>query len=226
MKKISVLIPKIVLLAFTTICISACIKNDNFIKGDAKIRIFNNVINDTSQNFYFNNEKLQNALSYSTNSGYLVVIGEQPYVIEAKNNITSVVNSTTNYTFPIGKNYSIYYTRDDSTTKPKMVIYEDTVRKNLKEARIMFINVGYTLNSGILLRNEKTAYKFTLTKGQKTEYISITNPTDSGKFVCNLVDSALVVDTIAANNFVKGNVYTIIFDGTKSGKLRYRVVTN
>ncbi len=230
MKVNSFLIPKLVLLAFTTICISACIKNDNFIRGDAKVRIFNNVINDTSRNFFFNNVLLQTALTYNTNSAYLVVEGDKNYTIEAKNNITSAASGSLvlRDSFRLGKNYSIYYTKDDSlpSTVPKMLMFEDEVKQNINEARVMFINLGYTLGSNVHFRSEDRKVDLTLKKGDKTEYISFPNVNSNARLYFNLVDSTTVIDTISYTNFVKGRVYTILFDGTRAGKVKYRVVTN
>lgn len=230
MKKKSFLIPKLFLLALATICLSACIKNDNFIRGDAKVRIFNNVINDTSRNFFFNNVLLQTALTYNTNSAYLVVEGDKNYTIEARNNITSAASGSLvlQDSFKLGKNYSIYYTRKDTlpATVPNMVMFEDDVRQNVNEARVMFINLGYTLGSNVHFRSEDRKLDQTLKKGDKTDYISFTKVDSTARLYFNLVDSATVIDTISYTNFVRGRVYTILFDGTRRGKVKYRVVTN
>lgn len=234
MKNPTFLFPKIFLLFFIALVISSCIKNDGSIIGDAKVRIFNNVISDTSKNFYFNGFLYnsianQTALATSTNSSYLVVVADKEYTIDARNSLTGVSNSSVKGTFGLGRNYSIYYSKADTlpTTKPTMVIYEDTVRQNLNVAQILFINMGSTLKSKVQITDRTKSFTEILGYGEKSGYRKIIEVGRSKtSLVLNLVDSTGVEDTISYTNFAKGKVYTVIIEGAKSGKLKERLVAN
>lgn len=232
--KNKLLFPKIFLLLTLAVLISSCIKNDNLIEGDAKVRIFNNIISDTTRNFYFNgaafnSQSGQTALATGTNSSYFVVEADKEYEIDSRNSITSVSNSTIKQAFGLGRNYSVFYTKSDSlpATKAKLIVYEDTVRQNLNFAQIIFINMGYTLGSKVVIKDRAESFKEILGYGEKSGYRQIT---DIGKsktsIVLNLVDSAGVQDSISYTNFVKGKVYTVIIEGAKNGKLKERLVPN
>ncbi|TCD11102.1 hypothetical protein EZ449_06305 [Pedobacter frigidisoli] len=234
MKNPTFLFPKIFLLFFIALVISSCIKNDGSIIGDAKVRVFNTVISDTTRNFYFNNALFNSvsavsALATSTNSSYFVVEAEKEYTIDSRNTITGVSNSSSKETFALGKNYSIYYTKSDSlpTTKPKMFIYQDTVRQNLNVAQVMFINYGYTLGSKVMITDRTKSFTETLGYGEKSGYRQIIEVGRSKtSLVLNLIDSTGVEDTISYTNFAKGKVYTVIIEGAKNGKLKERLVPN
>ncbi|RZL64298.1 MAG: hypothetical protein EOO93_07230, partial [Pedobacter sp.] len=218
MKKRNFLIsPKLIILMFAVICLSACIKNDNSIVGDSKVRIFNTIISDTSRNFYFNQALFNSvsgisALASSTNSSYFVVEAEKEYVIDARNSITGATTNSVKQTFALGKNYSIYYTVKNSltTTKPEMIIYQDEVRQNNNFAQIMFINLGHTLGSKVSIKDKSGSIVETIGYGEKTTYKQISDVGMSKtSIILNLVDSAGVQDSISYTNFVKGKVYTV-----------------
>ncbi len=219
---------------FAVICLSACIKNDNSIVGDSKVRIFNTIISDTSRNFYFNQALFNSvsgisALASSTNSSYFVVEAEKEYVIDARNSITGATTNSVKQTFALGKNYSIYYTVKNSltTTKPEMIIYQDEVRQNNNFAQIMFINLGHTLGSKVSIKDKSGSIVETIGYGEKTTYKQISDVGMSKtSIILNLVDSAGVQDSISYTNFVKGKVYTVIIEGARNGKLKERLVPN
>lgn len=224
---------KFFLLISFVLSLGACIKNDNFIKGDAKVRIFNSVVSDTTRNFYFN-QALYNsqpsiaALASATNTSYFVVEGEKEYLIDSRNSITGVTNGSITQTFDLGKNYSIYYTKEDNqaTTKPKMLILQDLVRQDTSKAQVMFINMGYTLASEVIIKSRDNSYTTSLGYGKKSEYVPISILKPSSTLLFNLKDSVGVVDSISYSNFNKGRVYTIILEGTAGGKLKERLVPN
>lgn len=234
MNKRNFLIPKLSFILLAVVLFSACIKNDNFIKGDAKVRIFNTIISDTSRNFYFNQALFNSvsgvsALATSTNSSYFVVEAEKEYEIDSRNSVTGASNSSIKETFALGKNYSIFYTKSDSlaATKPRMIVYQDTLKQDNETARIMFLNLGYTLGSKVNIVDKGGNVYGRLGYGEKTDYKEIK---DIGKsktsIVLNLVDSAGVQDSISFNNFSKGKVYMVIIEGAKNGKLKERLVPN
>lgn len=225
---------KLIILIFTVVLFSACIKNDNSIVGDAKVRIFNTVISDTSQNFYFNQALFNSvtgvsALATSTNTSYFVVEGDKEYLIDSRNSVTGVTNSSVKQSFALGKNYSIYYTIKNTlpTTKPEMIIYQDTVRQNNNVAQIMFINLGHTLGSKVDIKDKSGKIVESIGYGEKTTYKQISDVGKSNtSILLNLVDSAGVQDSISYTNFAKGKVYTVIIEGAKNGKLKERLVAN
>lgn len=234
MKKRNFLNPTLPFILFAIVLFSSCIKNDNFIVGDSKVRIFNTIISDTSTNFYFN-EALFNsvsgvtALATSTNSSYFVVEADKEYKIDSRNSVTGTSNSEIKEMFALGKNYSIYYTKTDSLpgTKPKLIIFQDEVRQNDKMAQIIFINYGYTLRSKVIITDRKKTFTETIGYGEKTGYRQILD-VDSSKstIFLNLVDSTGVRDSISFRNLAKGKVYTVIIEGAKNGKMKQRLVPN
>lgn len=233
MKERNFLNPTLPFILFAIVLFSSCIKNDNFIVGDSKVRIFNTIVSDTSQNFFFNKALFNSvsgisALASSTNSAYFVIEADKEYEIDARNSITGVSNSSIKNVFSLGKNYSIYYTQTNnlSTTKPKMIIYEDLVRQDTSKAQIMLINLGHTLKSKVNIASKDSLYSTSLGYGEKTDYISIKTLKPASTLFFNLVDSTGVRDSISYTNFIKGKVYTIIIEGAKNGKLKERLVPN
>jgi len=224
---------KILFSLFAVFLVSACIKNDNFIIGDAKVRIFNTIVSDTTRNFFFNNALFNSqsgvsALATATNSSYFVVQADKEYLIDSRNSITGTTSVSAKSTFALGKNYSIYYTKknDLPATKPEFLIFPDLVRQDTTKAQVMFINLGYTLGSKVMIKNKDNTYATTLAYGEKSDYVSISNLKPVSTLFFNLADSTGVVDSINYTNFIKGKVYTIILEGAKNGKLKQRLVAN
>lgn len=213
---------------------SACFKSRDITTGDAKIRIFNNVISNSPVNFFFDNILYngatgQNALAFNTSSSYFVVDGGRNYLISARNSLTRSLIDSIRSTFQVGRNYSIYLTQRDTldSTGRKMVIFEDTVRQNLNFAQVIFINYGSTLKSPVMITDRAGSFKKEIAYGQKTEYVPISNlMNNQSTLILNLKDSLGVQDTISYTNFSLGRVYTVIINGNKTGKLIERLVPN
>ena len=229
------LFSKIFLLFFVILLASSCIKNDGSLSGDAKVRIFNTVISDTTKNFYFNNRLFNDltsvsALATATNSSYFVVDADKEYTIDARNSITARSSDTSIVAkFGLGLNYSIYYTKVNATsgTKAKMVVYQDTVRPNATMAKVMFINMGYTLGSAVQITNRAKTFTDALAYGKKSKYYEFTSiKNNQATMLFNLADSTGVVDSLSFSGLALGKVYTVILEGAANGKLKERLVSN
>ncbi len=215
---------------FTAVClITACVKNDNLIKGDTKVRFFNNV-DQLSQDFYLNGIRrtTTTGISYGNSTDYLVYEGDKEYNILAKNTGTTKIGDSIKYTFGIGKNYSVFYAKT-SEIDSLLTIYEDNLTPDPANARLFFINLGYTLDSKVNIRNRTSSFTASLANGENSGYI-VLKPDSNAKIFLNLVNSTSVIDTIPATNFYKGKTYTIIIDGVNKGvnkgKLRERLIVN
>jgi hypothetical protein len=240
--KNTLLFSRIFFLIVCAFSISSCIKNNNFIKGDAKIRYFQSAITDTTQNFYLKGIQSGASITYGSNSNYIVVAGDSTYTITSRNINTGIDTARATHKFEIGANYSIYYTRATATSPPVLKVYQDDVKQNLNVAKLTFLNLGYTLGSDVIVKDEATTPafpQFTMKYGDivsktvnvnKTTKISftLTNPI-STQPVLNTLDS---LTTTATNTnpakslaITKGLVYTVLLDGTKKGELQMRLVS-
>lgn len=217
----------------------SCIKNDNFIKGDAKVRYFQSAVTDTTQNFYLKGIQSGASTVYGSNTNYIVVAGDSTYTITSRNINTGLDVATASHKFDIGANYSVYYTRTTATSPPVLNVYQDDVKQNLNVAKLTFLNLGYTLGSDVIIKDAATipAFSpFTMKYGDnvsktvnvnKATQISftLTNPI-STQPVLNTLDS-LATSTATAKSLAitKGLVYTVVLDGSKKGELQMRLVS-
>lgn len=218
---------KILLFPLVAFSITSCVKSDN-LDFDTKVR-FINAIDQKPQDFYLNNVKSATSISYSANSDYIVAAGDKDYTVSSKTTGTQLVSGTSKYLFSVGKNYSVYYHKK-SETDSILHILEDNLTPDTANARLFFINLGYTLNSRVSIRNENSIpLNVTLGNGESSGYITMPVGKNS-KLYFNLIGSAQVIDTISYTNFFKGKTYTIILDGvnkgTDKGKLRERLIVN
>ncbi|RDC55504.1 DUF4397 domain-containing protein [Pedobacter chinensis] len=232
MKKRNFLTSKLFFLLFAiTLLVSSCIKNNNFIKGDAKIRVFHVASTDTTQNFFLNGRQLGSAATYGTNSSYIVVAGDSTYKITSRN-INSANDLTTLAAVhpSIGKNYSVYYTRKSTTAAPELIYDEDDVRPNPDSAKVVFWNLGYTLGSPVIVTDSGNAFskltmvygnkltrKIKVNKSTKISFVLTTPTTTNPQPVVTLLDSTTISN---------GRVYTVIIDGSRTGELQKRLVSS
>lgn len=229
--KNTVLFSKIFFLFACAILISSCIKNNNFIKGDAKIRFFQVASTDTAQNFYLNGRQIGASVAYNTNTNYVVIPGDSITNITSKNIGTGVdVASLTDQQFKIGHNYSIFYLKESIDKPAKLKVYEDDVKPDLDSAKLTFLNLGYTLGSKVVITDSTNTAKLTeslLGYGENktfkvkvnklTRYaFKLSNPTAT-----NPPPTVTRLDTVTINN---GRVYLILFDGDKKGELKNRII--
>lgn len=219
--------------------VSSCIKNDNFIKGDAKIRYFQIAVTDTTQNFYLKGIQSGASTIYGSNSNYIVVAGDSTYKITSRNiNTTADVASTDNK-FDIGANYSIFYTRKTPTTPPVLTVYKDDVKQNLDSVKLTFLNLGYTLlTNNVIVKDDGGAFpQFTMKYGDRSSYtIKVTKNTKisfalqtpvATQPLLNTLDSLATSTTTSKSLAItKGLVYTVLLDGTKLGELQMRLISS
>jgi len=231
MKNKLFLIPKLLFLTLGTICISACIKNDNFIKGDAKIRIFQTSALDTTQNFFLSGRQLGSATTYGTNSSYIVIAGDSSYKVSSRN-ITSSddLTSLDNQRFGIGKNYSVFFTRKTITSPPNLIMYEDDVKIDTATAKVVFLNLGYTLQSPVIVTDTGASFnKFSMSYGDRVEKKIKVSRLTKISFVLTTpttTNPQPVVTVLDSTTIIKGRVYTVLIDGSKTGDLQKRLVTS
>jgi hypothetical protein len=215
----------------------SCIKNDNFIKGDAKIRYFQTAVTDTTQNFYLKGIQSGASTTYGSNSNYIVVAGDSTYTITSRNINTGTDVASTSQKFDIGLNYSIYYTRKTTTDPPVLTVYRDDVKQDLTVAKLTFLNLGYTLTSDVIIKDDGGAFpQFTMKYGDRISHSVIVTKGTKISFALqtpistqpplNTLDSlATSTTTQKSLAITKGLVYTVLIDGSKKGELQMRLVS-
>ncbi|WP_406825900.1 DUF4397 domain-containing protein [Pedobacter sp. KACC 23697] len=229
--KNTVLFSKIFFLFACAILISSCIKNNNFIKGDAKIRFFQAASTDTTQNFYLNGRQIGASVAYNTNTSYVVIPGDSVVNITSKNIGTGVdVASLTDQKFKIGLNYSVFYLKEAIDKPAKLKVYQDDVKPDLDSAKLTFLNLGYTLGSKVVITDstntakpaesllgygETKTFKVKVNKVMKYAF-KLSSPTAT-----NPPPVVTRLDSLTINN---GRVYLILFDGDKKGELKNRII--
>ena len=220
------------LLLVPVLMIFSCIKNDNFIKGDAKVRFFQAASTDTTQVFYLNGVQMGTPVLYNTNTSYVVVQGDASFKISTRNlNTTTDASTLADQTFKIGENYSVFYYKEKTTDPPKLKVYTDDVRPDLDSAKLTFLNLGYTLNSAVVITDstntakpvetsigygETKTFKVKVNKIMKFAF-KLSTPTAT-----NPPPAVTSLDSTKINN---GRVYMILFDGDKKGELKNRIIS-
>jgi len=231
--KNTVLFSKIFLLFACAFLISSCIKNNNFIKGDAKIRFFQAASTDTTQNFYLNGIQIGTSVAYNTNTSYVVIPGDSVFNITSKNIGTGVdAASLANQKFKIGQNYSVFYYKEKTGDPAKLKVYTDDVKPDLDSAKLTFMNLGYTLGSKVVITDstntakpiesllgygEIKTFKVKVNKIMKYAF-KLSSPTAT-----NPPPVVTRLDSLTINN---GRVYLILFDGDKKGELKNRIISS
>ncbi|MCX2575497.1 DUF4397 domain-containing protein [Pedobacter sandarakinus] len=231
MKNITLPISKLIAVAFLIMCLSACIKNDNFIEGDTKIRVFHTSALDTTQNFFLNGKSFGSAAAYGTSSAYIVVPGRTSYQVSSRNITESVdLTSLPADSFNIGKNYSIFFTREGVNAKPRLLRFEDDVLINRDSVKLTFFNLGYTLKSTVVVVDSANSFpKFTIGYGQRiNKKIKVS---DSTRISFTLTTPTTtnpqpVVPILTSNTIQNGRVLMVLIDGSKTGELQQRVVSS
>ena len=231
--KNTVLFSKIFLLFACAFLVSSCIKNDNFIKGDAKIRFFQAASTDTTQNFYLNGIQIGTSVAYNTNTSYVVIPGDSVFNITSKNIGTGVdVTSLANQQFKIGQNYSVFYLKEAIDKQAKLKVYQDDVKPDLDSAKLTFLNLGYTLGSKVVITDSTNTAKpieSLLGYGEtKTFKVKVNNLMKyafklSSPTATNPPPVVTRLDSVTINN---GRVYLILFDGDKKGELKNRIISS
>jgi len=231
MKNTSFLWPKIFLL-LPVLMIFSCIKNDNFIKGDAKVRFFQAASTDTTQVFYLNGVQMGTPVLYNTNTSYVVVQGDASFKISTRNlNTTTDASTLADQTFKIGENYSVFYYKEKATEPAQLKVYTDDVRPDLDSAKLTFLNLGYTLNSSVVITDSTNTAKpvETLVAYGETKTFKV-KVNKIMKFAFKLstptaTNPPPVVTSLDSTKINNGRVYMILFDGDKKGELKNRIIS-
>ena len=224
---------KIFIIFACAFLISYCIKNYNFIKGDAKIRFFQAASTDTTQNFYLNGIQIGTSVAYNTNTSYVVIPGDSVFNIASKNIGTGVdATSLANQQFKIGQNYSVFYYKEKTGGPAKLKVYTDDVKPDLDSAKLTFLNLGYTLGSKVVITDSTNTanpiessidygeiknFKVKVNKSMKYAF-KLSSPTAT-----NPPPVVTRLDSVTINN---GRVYLILFDGDKKGELKNRIISS
>ena len=214
------------MLAVFAMFISSCIKNNDFIKGDAKVKFYNTVQGGVSQDFYLGPDRYGSAVSYGNNTPYVIVPGDSAikYKVIAKNTAspTAGPNASLDYSFNIGKNYSVFYTKSPANDS-LLYIKQDDVAQDTGKVKIFIINLGYTLKSKIQIRDSLNyIVPSSLSFKENSGYLKL-NPKGLRIYI-KLADSTRE-DSVVGKNLTKGKVYTVLIDGSKIGKLQTRLIT-
>ncbi|TDG36840.1 DUF4397 domain-containing protein [Pedobacter changchengzhani] len=161
---------------------------------------------------------------YGANTQYLIAPGNQTFKVFVKDVNANDPHTTGDLSVEIGKNYSVFYTKTNVNDSSLFVIKEDLTIDTAK-TKLLFVNLGYTLKSRVVVRDSLKTFTKTLGYGEKSDYLFL-NFAVKNKLYLNLVDSVGVVDSISASNFSKGKIFTILIDGTNIGKLKERLISN
>jgi hypothetical protein len=238
MKNTRFIFPKILFLFLPVLMIFSCIKNDNFIKGDAKIRYFQTAVTDTTQNFFLRGIQSGASTTYGSNSNYVVVAGDSSYTITSRNINTGVDVASIAQKFVIGANYSIFYTHTTTATPAVLKVYQDDVKQDLNVVTLNFLNLGYTLGSDIIVKDdnngftqfvakygEKITHKVTLSKATHISF-ALQTPIATQPLVKTLDSTTTTATADKALVISKGLVYYVLLDGSKKGELQMRLVSS
>jgi hypothetical protein len=238
MKNNSFIFPKILFLFLPVLMIFSCIKNDNFIKGDAKIRYFQSAVTDTTQNFFLNGIQSGASTTYGSNSNYVVVAGDSTYKITSRNINTGVDVANVTQKFDIGANYSIFYTHTTATSPAVLKVYPDDVKQDLNVVTLNFLNLGYTLGSDVIIKDdggaftefvakygEKSTHKVTLSKATHISF-ALQTPIATQPLVLTLDSLPPTTSPAKSVAISKGLVYYVLLDGSKKGELQMRLVSS
>lgn len=229
MKANSFIIPRLFLLMMGMFLITSCIKNENDVAGDTKIRFYNFVLSDTSQDFYIDSLRLATSIAYGSSSSYLLVPikdatkGRNVKII-SKISSQKNTNNSIEKLLELGRFYSVYYTREKPTDSLLKFYEDDLTISNKEKAKVQFLNLGYTLKSKVNIRNESGAIQLNLGYGEKSDYFLV--DVDKGSSIYSNVTDSIRADTILYTRFSKGKVYTILIDGSRIGKLQQQLIVN
>ncbi len=239
--KNKVLFPKIFLLLTLAVLISSCIKNDNLIEGDAKVRYFQSAITDTTQNFFLNGIQSGASTTYGSNSNYVVVAGDSTYTITSRNINTGIDVANVIQKFDIGANYSVFYTHTTPTSPAVLKVYTDDVKQDLNVVTLNFLNLGYTLGSDVIIKDDGGGFtEFVAKYGEKSTHKVVLSKATHISFALQTpiatqppVKTLDSIATTTANGtdqtklvISKGLVYYVLLDGSKKGELQMRLVSS
>ncbi len=217
--------PSVIFLLCVLTALTACIKNNDLIEGQSKIRFHNMAVGTISQDFFLDSVRYAPSIAYGSSSAYIVVPGNRTYSVLSKNTGRNGTITSLKQALKVGSNYSVFFAKK-SATDSLLYFFEDDLKSDTTQgSKLLFLNLGYTLKSKVVLRDSLKSINQNLGYGEKTPYVFIKFNNKNPLYV-NLVDSADVIDTIKASNFYKGKVYTILFDGSKTGKLQTKIIAN
>ncbi|MET4081591.1 hypothetical protein ABIB40_001540 [Pedobacter sp. UYP30] len=216
----------LLLMVFSALFISSCIKNSDFIKGDAKVKFYNTVQNSKSQDFYLGADRYGSQVAYGANTPYVIVPGDSAikYNVTAKNTASPGAgpNASIESSFNIGKNYSVFYTKS-SAKDSLLYIKQDDITPDPDKAKVFIINLGYTLGSKVSVRDSSMVLPTTsIGYGEKIGYVKL-DPALT-RLYFHQVDSTRV-DSVAGSKLYKGKVYTILIDGSVTGAMQTRLIS-
>jgi len=201
-------------------CLSACSKDDNNgpdQSSSAYIMATNTAEVSDAQDFYADNNKVNNsALAYSQSTAY-VKVNAGSHQLQFKTSGSATVNSSASLNTENGKYYSVFYTDDKST----VTVTDDHTAPKSGKARVRFINLSSALNAAI---------DFGVTGGNKlisglayraaSAYNEIDAATKFSLYLAGSSDIKLDIPvTIEA-----GHIYTIYISGATTATLHYNLL--
>lgn len=184
------------------------------------------MLSGVAQDFYLGPDRYGSAVIYGAYTPYVIVPGDSAikYNVIAKNTAspTAGPNASMDYSFNIGKNYSVFYTKS-SEKDSLLYIKQDDVTPDPDKAKVYILNLGYTLGSKVSIRDSLNAFaQRDLGYKENSGYLKL-DP-KLFRIYFKQIDSTRE-DSLVGTPLLKGKVYTVLIDGSKTGKMQIRLIT-
>ena len=199
---------------------TSCSKNDDDEKMEitASLMVVNSVEGSAAQDFYLNDSKSNNALSYGSSASVNTTAGTQTAVF--KNTGSTMANATANISVNANANQTIFFVKQADGSFGISTYADDNTTASGK-ARVRFINISPVLSGAVnITTSTGTSILSSLTFKAASAYQTIDANTALN---VNMVGS-LETTTIAGSEFKAGKVYTVWFDSATSTKAKYHVI--
>ncbi len=204
--------------------ISSCSKDDdqNEIAATSAVMIVNTSQGSVAQDFYIDDAKVSQGLSYSQATGYgLVYSGARK--LDFKSTGSATVTATSSFNFGAGRYYTVYYNGGETNTA--MVITEDprtTPSSGKAAVRFVHLYSGAT-NDVDLTISGGTRIVSGLAYRSASAFTDV-DPAVSFQLSANGSNTVLL--TLASLNLQTGKSYTIVISGSSALTLNYGVIAN
>ncbi len=193
-------------------------EDDENMETTASITVVNSVEGAPAQDFYLNDEKSGNSISYGSSSTINATTGSKTAVF--KNSGSTTANATANVTLSANANQSIFLIKEANGNYGTSTYANDNATVSGK-AKVRFINTGSLLSGTV---NVATSAGTSLVSALAFKTASTYQTIDANTALNVTVIGSLETTTIAGSEFQAGKNYTVWFDSATSTKVKYHVI--